>query len=139
MKTLNFTHSSSRRALKDFTNAFREMKQSRINGFIGAPNAGFRENRKLVVRLAAENRLPALYGSREFVESGGLSSYGQDVSAMFGRAAYYVDRILKGTKPADLPVERPTEYEFVINLKAAKEIGLTIHPNVLARADRVIK
>ena len=125
--------------LKDFTNAFREMKQSRINGFIGAPNAGFRENRKLVVKLAAENRLPALYGSREFVESGGLSSYGQDVSAMCRRAAYYVDRILKGTKPADLPVERPTKYEFVINLKAAKEIGLTIHPNVLARADRVIK
>jgi putative ABC transport system substrate-binding protein len=126
-------------SLKDFKNAFRQIKQSRISGFIGAPNAGFRENRNLVVRLAAENRLPALYGSREFVEAGGLSSYGQDVSAMFRRAAYYVDRILKGTKPADLPVERPIKYEFLINLKAAKQIGLTILPNVLVRADQVIK
>jgi putative ABC transport system substrate-binding protein len=125
--------------LKDFKNSFKEMKRSRIDGFIGAPNAGFRENRKLIVKLAAENRLPALYGSREFVEDGGLASYGQDVAAMFRRAAYYVDRIFKGTKPADLPVERPTKFELVINLKAAKQIGLTIPPNVLAGADKVIK
>jgi putative ABC transport system substrate-binding protein len=124
---------------KNFPDAFREMKQSRFDGFIGGPNAGFRENRKTIVRLATEYRLPALYGSREFVEAGGLSSYGQDVSAMFRRAAYYVDRIINGTKPTDLPVERPSKYEFLINLKAAKQIGLTIPPNVLARADRVIK
>ena len=125
--------------LNDFKNSFQEMKRFRIDGFIGAPNAGFRENRKLIVKLAAENRLPALYGSREFVEDGGLASYGQDVAAMFRRAAYYIDRIFKGTKPADLPVERPTKFELVINLKAAKQIGLTIPPNVLARADKVIK
>ncbi len=124
---------------KDFDGAFKEMKQAHIDGFIGAPNAGFRENRKLILKLAAESRLPALYGSREFVEAGGLSSYGHDVSAMFHRAAFYVDRIIKGTKPADLPVERPAKYEFLINLKAAKQIGLTIPPNVLARADKVIK
>ena len=125
--------------LKDFNKAFEEMKRSRINGLIGAPNGNFRENRKLIAKLAAETRIPALYGNREFVEAGGLSSYGQDVAAMFRRAAYYVDRILKGTKPADLPVERPSKYELLINLKAAKQIGLTIPPNVLARADRVIR
>jgi len=124
---------------KHFRDAFREMRRSRHDGFIGAPNGGFRENRKEIASLAAEYRLPALYGSSEFVEAGGLASYGQDVSAMFRRAAYYVDRILNGTKPADLPVERPSRYEFLINLKAAKQIGLTIPPNVLARADKVIR
>ena len=124
---------------KHSRDAFREMKRSRYDGFIGAPNGGFRENRKEIVSLAAEYRLPALYGSREFVEAGGLSSYGQDVSTMFRRTSYYVDRILNGTKPADLPVERPSRYEFLINLKAAKQIGLTIPPNVLARADKVIR
>jgi ABC-type uncharacterized transport system substrate-binding protein len=124
---------------KDFRDAFREMKRLRYDGFIGAPNGGFRENRKEIVSLAVEYGLPALYGSSECVEAGGLSSYGQDVSAMFRRTAYYVDRIINGIKPADLPVERPSRYEFLINLKAAKQIGLTIPPNVLARADRVIK
>jgi putative tryptophan/tyrosine transport system substrate-binding protein len=124
---------------KHFRDAFREMRRSRHDGFIGAPNGGFRENRKEIASLAAEYRLPALYGSSEFVEAGGLASYGQDVSAMFRRTAYYVDRILSGTKPADLPVERPSKYEFWVSLKAAKQIGLTIPPNVLARADKVIK
>jgi ABC-type uncharacterized transport system substrate-binding protein len=83
--------------------------------------------------------LPAIYPQKEFVEDGGLMAYGLEWSAVYRRAAVYVDKILKGAKPADLPVEQPTKFEFVINLKAAKQIGLTIPPNVLARADRVIK
>jgi putative tryptophan/tyrosine transport system substrate-binding protein len=89
--------------------------------------------------LAAKNRLPAMYFDREFVEHGGLMSYASNVADLWRRAATHVDKILKGTKPADIPVEQPTKFEFVVNLKAAKQIGLTIPPNVLARADRVIK
>ena len=83
--------------------------------------------------------LPAIYPNKQFVEAGGLMSYGTGPEDFHRRAAYFVDRILKGTKPADLPVEQPTKFEFVINLKAAKQIGLTIPPNVLARADKVIR
>ena len=89
--------------------------------------------------VAATNKLPAIYSTPRFVDAGGLMSYGPDVSDNFRRAATYVDKILKGAKPSDLPVEQPTKFEFVINLKAAKQIGVTIPPNVLARADRVIK
>ena len=92
-----------------------------------------------IAELAIENRLPTMYADREFVEAGGLMSYGPDYNFMYRRVAVYVDKILKGTKPADLPVERPMKFEFVINLKTAKQIGLTIPPNVLARADTVIK
>jgi putative ABC transport system substrate-binding protein len=94
---------------------------------------------KRIVELALKNQLPAIYGDRDFVDAGGLMSYGPNMSDLFRRAAVYVDKILKGAKPADLPVEQPTKFEFVINLKTAKQIGLTIPPNVLARADRVIK
>jgi putative ABC transport system substrate-binding protein len=92
-----------------------------------------------IVNLAAKRRLPAIYEHREFVEVGGLMSYGPAFRYMFRRAAVYVDKILKGVKPTDLPVEQATKFEFAINLKTAKQIGLAIPPNVLARADRVIK
>jgi putative tryptophan/tyrosine transport system substrate-binding protein len=96
-------------------------------------------NQKRIVGFAAKNRLPAIYPDVEFVEAGGLMSYGINIPDLWGRAAVYVDKILKGTKPADLPVEQPTKFEFIINLKTANQTGLKIPPNVLARADKVIK
>ena len=95
--------------------------------------------RTRIAAVAAKSRLPTIYPWSEFVEDGGLASYGVSITDLFRRAATYVDKILKGAKPADLPVEQPMKFELVINLKAAKQIGLTIPPNVLARADRVIK
>jgi putative ABC transport system substrate-binding protein len=94
---------------------------------------------KRIIELAAKNRLPAIYYREDFVENGGLMAYGADEVEPFKRAAAMVDKILKGAKPADLPVEQPTKFEFVINLKTAKQIGVTIPPNVLARADKVIR
>jgi putative ABC transport system substrate-binding protein len=96
-------------------------------------------NRELIVEFAAKHRLPAMYSFREYVDAGGLMSYGTSFPDLFHRAAVYVDKILKGAKPADLPVEQPMKFELIINLKAAKQIGLTIPPNVLVRADKVIK
>ena len=101
--------------------------------------AVFNSHRKQIVDLAVKNRLPAIYPQPEFVEAGGLMSYGVSLHDLFRRAATYVDKILKGAKPADLPVEQPKKFEFIINLKAAKQIGLTIPPNVLVRADKVIR
>jgi putative tryptophan/tyrosine transport system substrate-binding protein len=95
--------------------------------------------RTRIADLAMKSRLPSIYERREFVEAGGLMSYGISIIDLDQRAAIYVDKILKGTKPADLPVEQPTKFELIINLKAAKQIGLAIPPNVLARADRVIR
>jgi len=96
-------------------------------------------NLKRIVGFALKSRLPSTYYDREFVDAGGLMSYTADTADSYRRVAYFVDRILKGAKPADLPVEQPTKFEFVINLKTAKEIGLTIPPNVIARADKVIR
>ncbi|HVH90622.1 MAG TPA: ABC transporter substrate binding protein, partial [Candidatus Acidoferrum sp.] len=96
-------------------------------------------HRTAIVDLAVKSRLPAIYYSKEWVEVGGLMTYGVSINDLYRRAATYVDKILKGAKPADLPVEQPTKFEFIINLKAAKQIGLTIPPNVLVRADKVIK
>ena len=95
--------------------------------------------RKQIVELAGKYRLPAMYFQKEFVDEGGLMSYGADYDDLYRRAAVYVDKILKGTKPADLPVQQATKFEFVVNQKTAKQIGLTIPPSVLARADKVIK
>ena len=96
-------------------------------------------NRELIAKIAAERRLPSVYPLQVFATSGGLASYGPDIEAQFGNAAEYVDRVLKGEKPNDLPVQMPTKYELVINLKAAKAIGLTVPPTILSRADKVIE
>jgi putative ABC transport system substrate-binding protein len=98
-----------------------------------------RSNGKRIANLASKSRLPSIYTSRAGLEAGGLMYYGADLTDSYRRVAYYVDRIMKGAKPADLPVEQPKKFEFIINLKAAKQIGLTIPPNVLARADKVIR
>jgi ABC-type uncharacterized transport system substrate-binding protein len=127
------------RSQNDFKRAFSEMKQARVDGLVVSQNVVYVQNRKAIVDLAAQQRLPAIYGRGDFVDAGGLASYGTSFSDLYRRAATYVDKILKGAKPADLPVEQPTKFELVINLKAAKQIGLTIPPNVLARADRVIR
>jgi putative ABC transport system substrate-binding protein len=95
--------------------------------------------RKRIVELAGKHRLPAIYFQKEFVDEGGLMSYGADFDDLFRKAAHYVDKILKGVKPADLPVQQATKFEFVINLKAAKQIGLTLSPEFLSRANKVIK
>ena len=97
------------------------------------------DNQKRIVGFASKSRLPVVYPSREAVDAGGMMSYGADLADSYPRVAYYVDRILKGAKPADLPVEQPTKFELIVNLKTAKALGLTIPPNVLARADRVIR
>jgi putative tryptophan/tyrosine transport system substrate-binding protein len=99
----------------------------------------FLSHRKRIADLATKGRLPAISGTREHVEAGGLMAYGPSFPDMYRRAATYVDKILKGAKPAELPVEQPTKFELVVNLKAAEQIGVSIPPNVLARADRVIK
>src|ERR1041384_3470097 len=99
----------------------------------------FFAERKRIVELAAKNRLPAIYPQKEFVDEGGLMSYGIDYTDHYRRAAVYVDKILKGIKPADLPVQRATKFEFIINLKAAKQLGLTIPVDLLQRANKVIQ
>ena len=127
------------RSQNDFKRAFSEMKQARVDSLVVSPNVVYVQNRKLIVDLAAQQRLPAIYGRSEFVDAGGLASYGTSFPDLYRRAAIFVDKILKGAKPADLPVEQPMKFEFVINLKTAKQIGLTIPQSVLYRADEVIK
>ena len=124
---------------KDIETVFRAAAKGRADAVLVLGNPILNAHRKQIVDLAVKHRLPATYARPEFVEAGGLMTYGTSYNDLFRRAATYVDKILKGAKPADLPVEQPTKFEFVINLKAAKQIGLTIPPNVLARADRVIR
>ena len=124
---------------KSLESAFQSAKRKQVNAIITASSRVVFAERKRIVELAGKYRLPAAYFDEEFVDEGGLMSYGNDRPDQYRRAAVYVDKILKGAKPADLPVERPTKFELIINLKAAKQIGLTIPPNVLARADRVIR
>ena len=128
------------RGPEDFADAFRSATKERANGLIDRIGPGVSSaDRKRVVELTVKNRLPTISGFASWADNGGLLTYGPDRNFMYHRAATYVDKILKGAKPADLPVEQPKKFEFIVNLKAAKQIGLTIPPNVLARADKVIK
>jgi ABC-type uncharacterized transport system substrate-binding protein len=120
-------------------NAFQTAVRKRVHAIITTSGTVIFAERKSIIVLAANYRLPAMYPQKEFTEAGGLMSYGMDRRDIYRRGAVYVDKILRGAKPADLPVEQPTKFEFLINLKTAKQIGLTIPPNVLARADKVIK
>jgi putative ABC transport system substrate-binding protein len=123
----------------DFERVFQAARKERAGALIALDDAFVFTQRTWIVKLATKNRLPAMYPDRELVDAGGLMSYGPNPFEQSRGAATYVDKILKGAKPADLPVEQPTKFEFIINLKTAKQIGLTIPPNVLARADKVIK
>jgi putative ABC transport system substrate-binding protein len=139
-QTLGFKILSSEvRGPEDLDSAFALLTGERSDGLFTVSSAFMTVNRKRIVEFAAKNRLPAIYHNEQFVEDGGLMSYATSIRDLHRRAATYVDRILKGAKPADLPVEQPTKFELVINLKTAKQIGLTIPPNVLARADKVIR
>ena len=124
---------------KGLENAFQTAKQKQVKAIMTTTTRPFLAERKRIVELAVKYRLPAIYFQKGFVDEGGLMSYGADYDDLYRRAAVYVDKILKGAKPADLPVQQATKFEFVINLKAAKQIGLTIPPDVLARANKVIK
>jgi putative ABC transport system substrate-binding protein len=124
---------------KDIEIAFREARKKRVDAILLLNSPALNTHRTQIADLAVKNRLPAVYGQPEYTDAGGLVFYGASITDIFRRAATYVDKILKGARPADLPVEQPTKFEFVINLKAAKQIGLAIPPNVLARADKVIK
>jgi putative ABC transport system substrate-binding protein len=124
---------------KGLESAFQTAKQKQVGAIMTHSNPRFFAERKRIVELAGKYRLPAIYFQKEFVDEGGLMSYGADFDDLFRRAAGYVDKILKGAKPAELPVQQATKFEFVINLKAAKEIGLTIPVRVLERANRVVK
>jgi putative ABC transport system substrate-binding protein len=123
----------------DFDAAFQAVAKARASAFITVSGSLFDHYKKRLADLAIKNRLPSMHDVSRYVEAGGLMSYSSDDAESYRRAAYYVDRIIKGTKPADLPVEQPTKFEFVINLKTAKQIGVTIAPDVLARATRIIK
>jgi ABC-type uncharacterized transport system substrate-binding protein len=124
---------------KDVNTAFQAANKEHADALLVLQSAVLLNERKRITDLAVKSRLPAIYLTQEHVEDGGLMSYSPSVTDLFRRAAAYVDNILKGVKPADLPIEQPRKFELIINLKAAKEIGLTIPPNVLARADRVIR
>jgi putative ABC transport system substrate-binding protein len=123
----------------EFDGAFAAMAKERVGALVVIADPVFNIHRTRLADLEAMNRLPSMHGVREYVEAGGLMSYGPNLSDLFRRAATYVDKILKGAKPSDLPVEQPNKFEFVINLKTAKTLGLTVPPSLLARADEVIE
>jgi putative ABC transport system substrate-binding protein len=127
------------RGPNEFDGAFAAMATERVGALLVVSDVIFNNHRTRLADLAARSRLPAAYGVRESVEAGGLMSYGPSFLDLFRRAATYVDKILKGAKPADLPVEQPTKFELVVNMKTAKALGLTIPPSVLLRADEVIE
>ena len=124
---------------QDLEKAFQTAKQKQVTAIITAPGGRYFAARNRIVEIAGKYRLPAIYPRKEFVDEGGLMSYGADYTDLYRKAAYYVDKILKGAKPADLPVQQATKFEFIVNLIAAKQIGLTIPPDVLALANKVIK
>ena len=132
-------HSVPVQSARDFDSAFGEMAKARDDGLLLILSPLTTLNSKRIVELALKHRLPGMYPTKQFSEEGGLMSYGTSTADLYRRAATYVDKIIKGAKPADLPVEQPTKFEFVINLKTAKQIGVMIPPNVLVRADRVIR
>jgi putative ABC transport system substrate-binding protein len=123
----------------DFEKVFSALNKQRPDGLYESPGPLMRDNRKRIVDFALKSRLPSMYSNSEAVDAGGLMSYGADRAESYRRVAYFVDRILTGTKPADLPVEQPMRFELVVNLKTAKQIGVTIDPNLLARANQIIR
>ena len=123
----------------EFEKALLPMTKEHVGAIEVLPATVFTGQRKRIVDLVAKSRLPAVFQRSEFVMDGGLMSYGPNYAAMYRRAAFYVDKIIKGAKPADLPVEQPTKFELVINMKTAKTLGLTIPPSLLLRADQVIQ
>jgi putative ABC transport system substrate-binding protein len=127
------------RERKDLDSAFATALKERVQGLSTSPDPLINFAREPITSFAAKHRLPAMYAAPEFAEANGLMSYSPNYADMWRRSATFVDKILKGTKPADLPVEQPTKFDFIVNLKAAKLIGLTIPPQVLARADKVIR
>jgi putative tryptophan/tyrosine transport system substrate-binding protein len=130
---------SAVREPQDFANAFLEMMRTRPDALLVITDPLIRSNRKQLFESATKHRLPIMYEDSSYVDDGGLMSYGPSLSETLERALHHIDKILKGAKPGELPIEQPTKFEFAINLNAAKQIGLTIPPNVLARADKVIK
>jgi ABC-type uncharacterized transport system substrate-binding protein len=126
-------------AARDIDPAFRAATKKRAEALLVMPSLAMNQRRKQIVGLAAKSRLPAMYPRSEYVEDGGLMMYGVNTNDLFRRAAIFVDKILKGAKPAELPVEQPTKFDLLFNLQAAKQTGLTIAPNILARADKVIR
>ena len=139
LKLIKLEEIESRADAEELESAFKAAEQKQVDAITTTASQAYSGARKRIVELAGKYRLPAIYFQKEFVDEGGLMSYGADYNDLFRKAAHYVDKILKGAKPSDLPVQQASKFEFVINLKAAKQIGLTIPVRVLERANQVIK
>jgi putative ABC transport system substrate-binding protein len=138
-RRLNFDLLVADHPTTDFQNAFALILREKAGALYVAQGADNYAYRGLIADFAARNHLPAMYGTKEFVDAGGLISYGPDISEVYRRGAAYVDRILKGATPSEMPVEQPTKFELIINLKAAKALGLTVPPSLVARADELVE